>query len=258
MKRKKTINAHDQQILCQLPLHLRIAFPAYLTHKAGISKALGDVIPPCVQNSVGPKRFAKILRELHTLRHARLEYQYLCAIKLRQQQAQRTLDSFYTPALRPFSSFGDKQGYAGYVPSATYLLKVYTSMIDELRPLLDKQVMLLDGKILKGDHSFKIIKSMGKIGGSPTFSALYTMCNEYEEIRMQLLVPTKSLNHLRPSFDGMRDAYAMYGHKAPEIFFTDNVRGDKNFLESVLPSLREDVANPNQHAALPYSRTTDP
>ena len=91
-------------------------------------------------------------------------------------------------------------------------------MIDEIRPLLDKQVMLLDGRVLKGDHSFKIIKSIGKTGGSPKFSALYKVCNEYEEIRMQSLVPTKSLNHLRYSFEAMRDAYSMYGHRLQKSF----------------------------------------
>jgi hypothetical protein len=43
--------------------------------------------------------------------------------------------------------------------------------------------MTLGGKYLKGDHSFKIIKRMGKIEGTPMFTVLYTVCNEYEEIK---------------------------------------------------------------------------
>ncbi|KAG0161863.1 hypothetical protein DFQ30_005160, partial [Apophysomyces sp. BC1015] len=62
-------------------------------------------------------------------------------------------------------------------------------------------------------------------------------CNEYEEIRMQALVPSKSLAHLRNPFQQMLQSYNVYGHKPPELFFTDNVRGDQQFLKEVLPSL---------------------
>lgn len=70
---------------------------------------------------------------------------------------------------------------------------------------------------------------------------------------MQCLTPTKSLNHLRFSFDAMREAYDMYGHTQPEVFFTDNPRGDRRFLEMVLPSLKENVVPviSELHANLP-------
>ncbi|KAG2211306.1 hypothetical protein INT45_003588, partial [Circinella minor] len=106
---------------------------------------------------------------------------------------------------------------------------------------MDKQMEILDGKNLKGDHTFKIIKLMSKVNGVPVFTALYTALNEYEEIRLQFLVPTKSLSHLQYGFDKLREAYELYGHKQPEIFFTDNVIGDQGFLKSVFPSLLKDV-----------------
>ncbi|KAG2195819.1 hypothetical protein INT47_010029 [Mucor saturninus] len=59
---------------------------------------------------------------------------------------------------------------------------------------------------------------MAKINGVSTFSCLYTVLNEYEEIRLQALAPTKSLDHLTPSFNIM-------------ILF----------LESAIPSLLENV-----------------
>jgi hypothetical protein len=72
-------------------------------------------------------------------------------------------------------------------------------------------------------------------------TALYTVCNEYEEIRSQILIPTKSLGHLKYAFDSMREAYNMYGHEQPQIFFTDNVQGDKKFLEGAFSSLTENT-----------------
>lgn len=95
-------------------------------------------------------------------------------------------------------------------------------------------MMLLDGKILKGDHSFKIIKHMASIEGTSMFTALYTVCNESEEIRLMLLVPTKSLDHLRWSFEKLVQAYKEYGHEQPTVFFTDNVRSNNFDNDNVL------------------------
>lgn len=72
----KAMIAHDKHILRQLPYHLQAEFPAILTHSSGISRRLADLMRPLIQNSVGPKRITKILRELHMLRHNRLELQY--------------------------------------------------------------------------------------------------------------------------------------------------------------------------------------
>jgi hypothetical protein len=211
---------------------------------------------PLMQNSVGPKRLAKLLRELHMLRHDRIELQYLYA--LHQQKLQPSVLSHISQAQpEPFSAFDDGSKYAGFVPTSTYLRGVYTSMINRLRPLMDKQMMLLDGKILKGDHSFKLVKHVAKVDGAPTFTALYTLCNEYEEIRMQALVPSKALSHLRKPFQALKDAFDFYGHDQPEIFFTDNVKTDRNFLFDTLPSLKKDCVIGDRFGNLPAAEISN-
>ena len=140
-----------------------------------------------------------------------------------------------------FSKFDDRDGYAGYVPSTEYLQLVYTALLDQLRPLMDKELAILGGVILKGDHSFKIPNHMAKLGGSSAFTALYTLCNEYEEIRLQLLVPTKSPTHLEKPLKDMVASYNLYNHKQVELFFTDNVKGDHSVLERSIPSLERDM-----------------
>lgn len=48
----------------------------------------------------------------------------------------------------------------------------------------------------------------------------------------------------------MSRSLSLYGHKQPKVFFTDNM-GDKAFLESVFPSLLEDVIPVDKHRNLP-------
>ncbi|KAI7878129.1 uncharacterized protein EV154DRAFT_606504 [Mucor mucedo] len=169
-------NAHDPEIIEQLPLELQVEFPAVLSHRGGISKVIADLLRPCIQNSVGPERFQKIL-----------------------------------------------------------------PIIEVLQPKMDKHMMLLDGKILKGDHSFKFPKHMAKIEDTSVFTGLYTMTNEYEEIVHQVLVPSKALSYLKHSFQKMSKAYTDYGHEMPIAFYTDNVKGDQTFVEGIFESLKEGV-----------------
>ncbi|CAO3620732.1 unnamed protein product [Mucor hiemalis] len=204
-----------------------------LTHRGGISKTVADLLGPCIQNSVGLERFQKILRELHMLQHDRKELQYLVDLhKKRHGISQHFIQS----SPKPFSTFDDQSAYAGYIPSRTYIRAAYTAIIQAFRPKMDKHMMILEGKILKGDHSFKFPKHMAKIEDTSVFTGLYTMTNEYEEIVQQLLVPSKALVYLKHSFEKMREAYFDYGHEMLVAFFTDNVKGDKAFVENVFES----------------------
>ncbi|KAG2208408.1 hypothetical protein INT45_006300 [Circinella minor] len=74
---KTSLNAHDNRIMEQLPLHLQAEFPAYLTHRSAVSKHLGDLLRIVMQNGMGVHQLQRALREFHTLRYARLHFQYL-------------------------------------------------------------------------------------------------------------------------------------------------------------------------------------
>ncbi|CEP10632.1 hypothetical protein [Parasitella parasitica] len=115
------------------------------------------------------------------------------------------------------------------------------------KPFVDAEMVKLGGIILKGDHSFKIIKKLGKINSSSVFTVLYTVCNEYEEVVMMLLVHTKSLTHLEDTFTKFFANYEYQNQQPPIIFFTDNILGDQAFLEKYPLSLRTDV----QHVIIP-------
>ncbi|KAI8642089.1 hypothetical protein BD408DRAFT_188872 [Parasitella parasitica] len=195
----------DSAIIKQLPLRYQLDFPGHLTAGSGISKELGKLLRSCVQNSLGPSKLSKMLREFHHLRHDECEMKYLDSLStfVERQEKSGFGDTNQYKNVQ-FSTFEDKDKYADSVPSGGYLTYVYCSMIQDTRPLMDQMISLLDGVVLKADHSFKIIDHIGKLNEMPIFTALYTVCNEYEEIRCQSLVATKHHSHLNSIYAGQR------------------------------------------------------
>lgn len=195
---------------------------------------------------------SKILKEVHHLKHDTLELQYLDALKYFKEKS--LLKHYGTLKLEELSKFNDKSKYAGSTSSSKYLSHVYTAYMSLLRSKMEHETMVLDGSILKGDHSFKVIKHMGKIEGKTVFQGLHTICNEFDEVRSMAFVTTKGHGHLKPALEELKSSYELYGHKMPQIFFTDNVDGDQKLLEEVFPSINVDVRHigeaPNVEQAL--------
>ncbi|KAI7887868.1 uncharacterized protein EV154DRAFT_595118 [Mucor mucedo] len=212
-KARRIIDFDERRIL-----HLQHEFPAVLTHRLGLSVKLFNFIRPALPNSSKPSRISKLLREMHTLRHDVLQRQYLNAVE-------------------DFSRFDDKSKYVGHFPSPGYLGYVYTSSMRLYKHYIYKQMAVLPAEILKGDHSFKLPKKIGKTNSVSVFNAVYTVCNEYEEICMMYLTATKALSHLVQPFEQFYKSRSLYGNPKPKIFFRDNPLGDKSFLEKTIPSL---------------------
>lgn len=79
-------------------------FPAILSHRGAVSKAVADYLCPPIQNSVGPQRFWKF----HHLKHDRLEVQCLLNAHLKEKVAR----SLERPFPEPFSAFNNQTLYA--------------------------------------------------------------------------------------------------------------------------------------------------
>lgn len=235
-----TFNGYDDGLLKQLNPNLKAQFPAVLTHRSGLSNNLVKLMRPAFQHGIGSHRFAKMLRIIHIERYDELQLQYYLAL----DDYCHSIVSFFQSSEKKcseFPAYNDKKTYNGFSPSANYISYVYSSIIAKIRPFMDQLISMLDGIILKGDHSFKIIDHMAKVNGVSTFSCLYTMLNEYEEIRLMVLSHSKKMENLSPQFNEMMNTYQRLGMNAPELFYTDNVIGDQAFLKEVIPSLCKDV-----------------
>ena len=82
------------------------------------------------------------------------------------------------------------------------------------------------------------------------FAGLLSLTNEWGELRLCNLVPTKAHLQFVLALERMRDSLMRYGHPQPQIVFTDNM-SDRAFLEHTLPSLCEGVTPVEKYGHLP-------
>lgn len=211
--------------------------------------------------------WSHILRELHTREKDIRELIYLHRIKSLEKGI------LAGSTFEPFSAFDDRHGYSGFYPSPRYVNTVYIDYISQLRPFLDQHTSSLSGRVLKWDHSFKVghrfysttvscpeltgfpqlPKHMAKLDGTVLFSALFTVVNEYEQVRWQALVPTKALEHIKGGLEGIVSSLKTRGLPPPLIAYTDNVHSDYATAVECIPSLKADVPNVQKMSSYPIA-----
>ncbi|KAJ6592062.1 hypothetical protein DFH09DRAFT_870207, partial [Mycena vulgaris] len=100
---------------------------------------------------------------------------------------------------------------------------------------IDKSVMTLF------DHSHKLTKFLMKLGGVTIFAGLFTLVNEFKQIRSEAFVPTKSLAHIRSGLEEMVRSLQSHGHPPVCLGWTDNVVSDAATLLDCIPTLGEKI-----------------
>lgn len=88
---------------------------------------------------------------------------------------------------------------------------------------------------------FSKIEQIMKHTAKDRLSSCYTAMNEFNEIRMQVLTLSKSLDHLRDPLLLLQQSLANRGHRPVGLLFIDNVEAEASFFERTIPSLRRDV-----------------
>ncbi|KAH7920342.1 hypothetical protein BV22DRAFT_1133160 [Leucogyrophana mollusca] len=174
---------------------------------------------------------------MHLRYHELLHIEYLEAVRVR---AASTVSGLLPPH-QPFGKWNNMNGYAGYIPTHKYFRNFYDALIETYAAETDQHMFMQSAEKLSADHSFKVGKHLGKISGVPVFGALHTAVNEYGEIRAMTLTPTKAHDDCMPALVKIPDSLAKYGHNELEVVFTDSMRGDKEALHRVFPSLLKNV-----------------
>lgn len=235
----KSMNYYDPAVLDQLDPTLVAEFPAFLTHKSGIDKTLMALIRAGVAHRLSSSAWSKVLREMHVREHDLREIKYLRAIQ--KNIKFKNNHGYPVSSYQPFSNFDNHSEYAGFSPSRWYINRTYMDYMEHIRPALDQCLSALTGYIIKWDHSFKLVKYMTKLNGVTTFAALFTLVNEFEQIRYQAFVPTKGLNHLKAGLEEFIAGLRAHGLAEPILGFTDNVASDAGTFLECIPSFNKNV-----------------
>ncbi|KAJ7153309.1 hypothetical protein C8R46DRAFT_1357190 [Mycena filopes] len=230
----KSCQGTDPGVVSQMSDALQASFPVFITPRAAIDKKLVSVMGACYATRFGPKPFSEMLSEMHHLDHAQREMIYL-AFLLSSPTPQSSPE--------PFSAYNDKLRFSGSTPSVNYCKGVFVDWMRAHRAYHDRITSALPGRYLRGDHTFKLLKLMALLGGVPTHVGLYTVVNEYEEIRGQGLTLTKELSFVEGLYSGIAQSLHIHGHEATQLMWSDNARAERGFHEHCTPSLRDGVVH---------------
>jgi hypothetical protein len=130
-------------------------FPAVLSHRSAVSKALHCLIRPTFFHGFGPTPFADMLRESHLERYDELRAAYM--ERLLELRAGNTINSMFELDVPAFSAFGDKSGYNGFTPSAKFIKSLYVRQMNEFKITMDAIASMAPLRIGAIDLSFKVV-----------------------------------------------------------------------------------------------------
>ena len=149
---KRVYQSWSPAILQVLPPALARAFEFRLTYRSGITQRLATLLRESFRSGIGPDQFTTMIESFHYRRFDCLQSQFLEMVLDRQQG---TLSRYWT-ATNPFSEFRDLNGYAGFVPSASYFGHFYDRLVEESARETQQMIAALPVDVLKQDHSFKV------------------------------------------------------------------------------------------------------
>lgn len=78
--------------------------------------------------------------------------------------------------------------------------------------------------------------------------------NQFRQVRLQLALPSKALDHYSEPFKRLAESLEQHGHPPVSLFFMDNVKAEAERVESYLPSLQRGV----KHIAPPSAAGLSP
>ena len=208
-------------------------FPAVLSSRLGLDKSLMDLMLPLYDHSFNGNAFSKLLREMHSLKYAEAANAYL------NLALQHMTTNTLTPVslVNEFGSFFDSNGWCGHVPSSGYLNNMYKKLQAMYRPYYDLNLKMRGtGKKVKVDVSYKLPKRLHKKGGIANFAGLFTLVNEWEEVRSQFLIVSDAHEQIESQLKSLVETLEQYNQERPMLFHTDNPARDASLAQRVFKS----------------------
>ncbi|EIW52507.1 uncharacterized protein TRAVEDRAFT_24023 [Trametes versicolor FP-101664 SS1] len=229
---RHTYRSWSPAILDVLPESLAMQFTFRLTYRSGLTDRLTGLLRDMFRVGIGAETFTSVVQSHHYRRYDQLHLQYLELVRERREGNM----SKFLAKVAPFSSFSDRAGYAGFVPSSMYFRKFYDTLIESWAPQIQQHTAMLSAEILSA------MKRLARVHGVSVFPGLHSTVNEYGEIRAMALSASKAHDQYIPILSKIPTSLRLFGHRPTQCIFTDNVRADKLQLEAAFPSLRDGVS----------------
>lgn len=139
-------------LLGSLPRSLALEFPFQLTRRCGLTNWLASLLYDALGLGMGAGPFTQMIQSLHYRRYDETRLQFLEFVHERMTGDRAHL----LTKIMPFGNFGDRDGYAGHVPSAKYFACFYDNIMQRAAPEMKQLIAMSSVRVLQADHSFKV------------------------------------------------------------------------------------------------------
>ncbi|CAN0022907.1 unnamed protein product, partial [Ectocarpus fasciculatus] len=171
-------------VLRQLPRDLVMLFPAIICWRSAVDKKIITRMEQALVRGVGLKAVADDIHENHLVHFHELETRYYFRMARRRDQKQGSFLPAENETLRNPPQFGrwdDPLGYDGRSPGEALLASVRYAVFEGQEQWYHRRSQLVDGRILAGDESHKITKSI-RVSDAKVFQGVYTVLNEFNQV----------------------------------------------------------------------------
>ena len=209
-----------------------LQFGAHVTHRSAVAYRVVHRLRGALVTGQGASGFLKTLAELHKAQHLRTAASWRSYVDF----CRASPSVAGMPAREPFYEFASKE-YGGFIPSLAWMLKVFIDDVELRRDFHVRQLQMVDGLVLSGDHSHKVAKlvyvsaqsSAQSSAHTQAFEGLYTLMNGYGQVVGFWFVHGTTLQELEPMLRGVARRFKMYGFPGPLIFTTDRCCDERKF-----------------------------
>ena len=253
---RKGCSGWAPRLLDSLPTSIRLAFPAVLSRKGGLTLRVAQSLLVAGRQKSGISGFHKQLLHLHTHKFDRAHLQYLEACReveeknlgicsQNQDTGQCSLVQYCTiKDAAPFGNFWDQDRYAGYVPSQGYLTTMFNRLVEADTAVHNQHTVLLPTDApAASDDSFKLAKHLAHYEGTPVFNALFTVMTGFF-IRSQVLTYTKSHAERAPVLADIAAGLQKYNTGIPPYWSDDDPEAIKSMMAPFAEALRRNMKAP--------------
>jgi len=159
-----------------LPIRIQHMFQFDVEHRALVETKVVEELVVLVLSGLSVSGFKNMMKERATQHYLGLEEAWKSGLVAAKFQKKPPFTGNGRVQIQDFLLIGDEQGYNLWIPGEKFWHRMLAKALGEQRALWEKEVMMIDGLVLKGDHSRKAAKLI-KIKGVRLFKAIYTLMN---------------------------------------------------------------------------------